>query len=163
MGLARTKTRFDMESFKETNEWIFIVRCFAKDLFDDEEFFGLNDEDKNSESPWDLSPFDLYEFGWVPLHVVFWNKNTQTFCFTDSLLAEFLDHLNVKKIFRYCKALNATTKPRKSALRGRGCECQQVISWVFWIYSYCEILTVSRTAPHDEESLMPSLDSTNVI
>ena len=51
MGLARTKTRFDMESFKETNERIFIVRCFAKDLFDDEEFFGLNDEDKNSESP----------------------------------------------------------------------------------------------------------------
>ena len=40
-----------MESFKETNERIFIVRCFAKDLFDDEEFFGLNDEDKNSESP----------------------------------------------------------------------------------------------------------------
>ena len=60
--------------------------------------------------------------------IVFWNKNTQTFCFTDSLLAEFLDHLNVKKIFRYCKALNATTKPSKSALRGRGCECQQVIS-----------------------------------
>ena len=59
--------------------------------------------------------------------IVFWNKNTQTFCGV-LLLAEFLDHLNVKKIFRYCKALNATTKPRKSALRGRGYECQQVIS-----------------------------------